>query len=184
DGTGHTALPNWMRDQPQIDVTLLLPNEELAIEYAKPRRRASSCDGFRSRERTMLRVLMTVALLLLCIFAPKGWAQSGGPASSSPTSRRGNEAASPVSDPHSESLPQTDGPVKGSNEWQAWVGGAYPIQPFGNGPTARIWSAGATYGRGLTDAHGPGPLRGRFEWAFEVAPVVEILQPRYRVYGA
>lgn len=130
----------------------------------------------------MLRVLATAALSV-CLFAPRGWAQSGSHSSSAPSST-GSEAASLGKDPGSDLFPQVDGPVKSSNEWQAWVGGAYPFKPFGNGPTARIWTVGATYGRVLTDALGPGPLRGRFEWAFEVEPVVEVLLPKYPVYGA
>jgi hypothetical protein len=124
--------------------------------------------------RTTLRVLAAVALAA-GLSAPSSWAQAGsGP--SAPSSTGG--------DPTSNTLSQADGPQKGSNEWQVWLGGAYPIKLFDDAPLARIWTAGATYGRVLTDAHGPGALRGRLEWAFQVEPVVEILLPKRPVYGA
>jgi hypothetical protein len=113
--------------------------------------------------------------LLACLCAPNGWAQAGS-GTSLPSSTR--------SDAKSDKLPQVDGPQKGSNEWQVWVGGAYPVTPYDGAPAARIWTAGGTYGRVLTGVHGPRRLRGRFEWALEVVPIVEVLLPKYPVYGA
>ncbi len=113
--------------------------------------------------------------MLACLCAPKGWAQAASGTSS--------PSCSSESDVGSVGHPQIDGPKKGSNEWQAWVGGGYPIAPYEGAPAAQIWTVGGTYGRVLTDVHGPRRLSGRFEWAFEVVPVVEILLPKYPVYG-
>jgi hypothetical protein len=117
-----------------------------------------------------LRLLATVAMLA-CLCAPKGWAQAVGVTSSSTEST-----------PKGATFPQVDGPEKGSNEWQVWAGGAYPIN-LSYAPLGQVWTAGATYGRVLTDPHGPGFLRSRFEWTFELVPVVEVLQPKYPVYS-
>lgn len=70
------------------------------------------------------------------------------------------------------------------HEWEIWMGlGADPIGTpkitLGNG----IWTVGARYGWILTDAHGPGFLRGRFEYAVEVNPAVVVFQPGGPVYG-
>jgi hypothetical protein len=123
--------------------------------------------------RATLRVLATLVLLaFLCV--PRSRAQAGNGAPS---------PSSAGSDPKSDTIPHVDGPEKGSNEWQVSAGGAYPIKVFDTQPLARMWTAGVTYGRVLTEAHGPGPLRGRFEWAFEFDPVVEVLLPKRAVYG-
>jgi len=47
----------------------------------------------------------------------------------------------------------------------------------------RVWYAGFRYGWILTDAHGPGLLRGRFEYAVDALPVVMVFQPGGRAYG-
>jgi hypothetical protein len=80
---------------------------------------------------------------------------------------------------------QTDdqGPERG-HEWEIWTGaGGDPIGTpkvtLGNG----IWTAGARYGWILTDAHGPGLLRGRFEYAVDALPVVMVFQPGGKAYG-
>lgn len=75
------------------------------------------------------------------------------------------------------------GPVKGSNEFEVWssAGGAVAI----NGSAAPVteWNLGLRYGRVLTDAHGRGPLNGRFEYSFDVIPAFLILQRTGTVYG-
>jgi len=75
------------------------------------------------------------------------------------------------------------GPERG-HEWEIWTGGgADPIGTpkitLGNG----VWTVGARYGWILTDAHGPGFLRGRFEYAVDALPVVMVFQPGGRAYG-
>ncbi|HYL85436.1 MAG TPA: acyloxyacyl hydrolase [Candidatus Angelobacter sp.] len=70
------------------------------------------------------------------------------------------------------------------HEFEAWSGfGGDPIGSpkitLGN----RVWTAGLRYGWILTDAHGPGFLRGRFEYAVDALPVVMVFQPGGRAYG-
>ena len=70
------------------------------------------------------------------------------------------------------------------HEWEIWTGGgADPIGTpkitLGNG----VWTVGARYGWILTDAHGPGFLRGRFEYAVDALPIVMVFQPGGRAYG-
>jgi hypothetical protein len=75
------------------------------------------------------------------------------------------------------------GPERG-HEWEIWTGaGGDPIGTpkitLGNG----LWTAGARYGWILTDAHGPGVLRGRFEYAVDAIPVLVVFQPGGAAYG-
>ena len=70
------------------------------------------------------------------------------------------------------------------HELEVWTGGgADPIGTpgvtLGNG----VWTAGVRYGWILTDAHGPGFLRGRFEYAVDALPVVMVFQPGGPAYG-
>jgi Lipid A 3-O-deacylase (PagL) len=46
-----------------------------------------------------------------------------------------------------------------------------------------VWNVGFRYGWILTDAHGPGFLRGRFEYAMDALPVVMVFQPGGKAYG-
>jgi hypothetical protein len=75
------------------------------------------------------------------------------------------------------------GPERG-HEWEIWTGaGGDPIGTpkitLGNS----LWTVGARYGWILTDAHGPGLLRGRFEYAVDAVPVLVVFQPGGKVYG-
>jgi lipid A 3-O-deacylase PagL len=75
------------------------------------------------------------------------------------------------------------GPERG-HEWEIWTGaGGDPIGTpkvtLGN----CIWTVGARYGWVLTDAHGPGLLRGRFEYAVDALPVLVAFQPGGKAYG-
>jgi Lipid A 3-O-deacylase (PagL) len=75
------------------------------------------------------------------------------------------------------------GPERG-HEWEIWTGaGGDPIGTpkvtLGNS----VWTVGARYGWVLTDAHGPGLLRGRFEYAVDALPVLVAFQPGGKAYG-
>ena len=75
------------------------------------------------------------------------------------------------------------GPERG-HEWEIWTGaGGDPIGTpkvtLGNS----VWTVGARYAWVLTDAHGPGLLRGRFEYAVEALPVLVAFQPGGKAYG-
>ena len=54
--------------------------------------------------------------------------------------------------------------------------------PGGRGDTG-IWNAGLRYGWVLTEAHLPGLVRGRFEYAMDAIPAYLIFQPGGTAYG-
>ena len=73
------------------------------------------------------------------------------------------------------------GPEGGGHELQVWTGGGHGL----NGSTSDtgVWNLGVRYGWVLTDAVGPGPLRGRFEYAVDVVPVFLLTQRNGTAYG-
>jgi hypothetical protein len=73
------------------------------------------------------------------------------------------------------------GPAGGGNEVQLWTGGGHGL----NGRTSDtgVWNLGFRYGWVLTDAVGPGPIRGRFEYAVEVVPIFLLTQRTNTAYG-
>ena len=73
------------------------------------------------------------------------------------------------------------GPEGGGHDLQVWTGGGHGL----NGSTSDtgVWNLGARYGWVLTDAVGPGPLRGRFEYAVDVVPVFLLTQRNGTAYG-
>jgi len=73
------------------------------------------------------------------------------------------------------------GPEKGGHEIQVWVGGGHSV-PGGTKNTG-AFNAGLRYGWILTDAHLPGFLRGRFEYAVDAVPIFLIFQPANTAYG-
>ena len=72
--------------------------------------------------------------------------------------------------------------VRGSNELHVWTGGGSTV-PGGTRGIA-TWNAGVSFGRVLTSAHGPGFLRGRFEYAVDAIPVFVVFQSGGTAYGA
>jgi hypothetical protein len=72
-------------------------------------------------------------------------------------------------------------PERGSNELQVWTGGGHGL----NGSTSNtgLWNVGLRYGWVLSNPHGPGFLRGRFEYAVDVVPVFLVFQPAGTTYG-
>jgi hypothetical protein len=73
-------------------------------------------------------------------------------------------------------------PVTGAHEFQIWTGAGHGLNGSTSGTT--VWNAGARYGWVLTEPHGPGFLRGRFEYAVDVVPVFVFFQPGGAAYGA
>jgi lipid A 3-O-deacylase len=75
-----------------------------------------------------------------------------------------------------------DGPETGGNEIEIWTAGGHGT----NGITQHtgLWSAGFRYGWVLTEPHGPGLLRGRFEYALDAVPMFVVFQPTNTAYGA
>src|SRR5215470_3951087 len=73
-------------------------------------------------------------------------------------------------------------PEEGGREFQLWSGGGYSV-PGGTKDTG-VWNAGLRYGWILTAPHGPGFLKGRFEYAVDAVPAYWVFQPRNTAYGA
>jgi lipid A 3-O-deacylase len=72
-------------------------------------------------------------------------------------------------------------PEEGATEVQVWTSGGHSV-PGGRSDTG-IWNAGLRYGWVLTYPHGPGFLKGRFEYAIDAVPAYLIIQRRNTVYG-
>jgi hypothetical protein len=75
-----------------------------------------------------------------------------------------------------------DGPEKGGSEMQFWTSGGHALT--GITQHTGVWAAGFRYGWILTEPHGPGFLRGRFEYAFDAVPAFVVFQPSNTAYGA
>ncbi len=73
------------------------------------------------------------------------------------------------------------GPQKGGSELQVWSGVGHSA--FNGAPHIGVWNAGLRYGWILTNARGPGFLRGRFEYAVDAVPMYIIFQPKGAVSG-
>ena len=73
------------------------------------------------------------------------------------------------------------GPERGRHELQLWTGGGRGLT--GSTSDSGIWNLGARYGWVLTGPHGPGFLRGRFEYAVDVVPVFLVAQKTGTAYG-
>ena len=70
----------------------------------------------------------------------------------------------------------------GGHEIQVWTGGGHSV-PGGTSDSG-IFNLGGRYGWILTKPHGPGFLKGRFEYAVDVVPVMLVFQPGNTAYGA
>jgi len=73
-------------------------------------------------------------------------------------------------------------PEDGGREIQVWTGGG-PSVPGGTSDTS-VWNVGFRYGWILTRPHGPGFLKGRFEYAVDAVPVFMVFQRYNTAYGA
>jgi lipid A 3-O-deacylase len=73
------------------------------------------------------------------------------------------------------------GPQEGGHELQIWTGGGHGTNGSQSGDG--VFNIGARYGWILTDAHGPGFLRGRFEYAVNVVPLFVVMQTTNTAYG-
>jgi hypothetical protein len=72
-------------------------------------------------------------------------------------------------------------PDVGGHEFEFWTGGGHATS--GSTSSDGVWNAGARLGWVLTGPHGPGFLRGRFEYAVDVVPVFLVFQPANTAYG-
>jgi len=73
-------------------------------------------------------------------------------------------------------------PEDGGREIQLWTAGGHSVAG-GTGKTS-VWNLGLRYGWILTRPHGPGLLKGRFEYAVDVVPAFLVFQPANTAYGA
>jgi Lipid A 3-O-deacylase (PagL) len=75
-----------------------------------------------------------------------------------------------------------DGPETGGSEIEIWTTGGHGTN--GIAQHTGVWTAGFRYGWVLTEPHGPGFLRGRFEYAVDAVPAFVVFQPTNTAYGA
>jgi lipid A 3-O-deacylase len=73
------------------------------------------------------------------------------------------------------------GPEQGGHDLQLWTGGGHGLN--GSTSDSGVWNVGARYGWILTAPHGPGFLRGQFEYAVDVVPVFMVVQRTGTAYG-
>src|SRR5215475_11575602 len=73
-------------------------------------------------------------------------------------------------------------PGDGSHEVQIWTGGGHSV-PGGTTDTS-VWNLGLRYGWIMTRPHGPGFLKGRFEYALDAVPLFLVFQPANTAVGA
>jgi Lipid A 3-O-deacylase (PagL) len=78
-------------------------------------------------------------------------------------------------------LTAQQGPEVHDRELEVWTGGGHSVS--GGIGNIGAWNAGLRYGWILTDLHGPGPLRGRFEYAVDLVPIFWVFQPADTAYG-
>jgi len=71
-------------------------------------------------------------------------------------------------------------PAAGNNELAVWVSGGHGTTGVTSG--TGILSFGLRYGWVLTQAHGPRPLRGRFEYVVDAVPATFVFQ-RNNTFG-
>src|SRR5579863_2833515 len=62
-----------------------------------------------------------------------------------------------------------DGPETDGNEVEFWTTGGHGTN--GIAQHTGVWTAGFRYGWVISEPHGPGFLRGRFEYAVDAVPV-------------
>lgn len=74
-----------------------------------------------------------------------------------------------------------NGPQQGGQEIQFWAAGGHSVA--GGTSDTGVFNAGLRYGWILTGLHGPGILRGQFEYAVEAVPVFLVFQPANTAYG-
>jgi lipid A 3-O-deacylase len=72
-------------------------------------------------------------------------------------------------------------PEDGGHEFQIWTGGGHSV-PGGTSDTS-LWNAGVRFGWVLTRPHGPGILKGRFEYVLDATPLFILWQKYNTAYG-
>jgi len=75
-----------------------------------------------------------------------------------------------------------EAPQEGGHDMQVWTGGGHSVS--GGTKNTGVFNAGLRYGWILTAPHGPGFLKGCFEYAVDAVPVFLVFQPANTAYGA
>ena len=74
------------------------------------------------------------------------------------------------------------GPQSGGHEIEFWAGGGHGLN--GSASDTGVFNLGVRYGWILTAPHGPGFLRGQFEYAVDAVPIFLVTQRTGTAYGA
>jgi lipid A 3-O-deacylase len=74
-----------------------------------------------------------------------------------------------------------DAPEKGDHEIEVWAGGGHSAS--GGTSNTGVFNVGLRYGWLLTGPHGPGVLKGSFEYAVDAVPAFVVFQPDNTAYG-
>src|ERR1700751_2798373 len=72
-------------------------------------------------------------------------------------------------------------PEAGGTEYQIWSGGGHSVS--GGTANTGVFNIGLRYGWVLTNLHGPGFVRGNFEYAVDAVPLFLVFQPANTAYG-
>jgi lipid A 3-O-deacylase len=72
-------------------------------------------------------------------------------------------------------------PEAGGSEFQIWSGGGHSVS--GGSSNTGVFNIGLRYGWVLTNPHGPGFVRGNFEYAVDAVPLFLVFQPANTAYG-
>jgi len=70
---------------------------------------------------------------------------------------------------------------EGGHELQVWAAGGHSVS--GGTSSTGVFNVGLRYGWILTAPHGPGFLKGRFEYAVDAVPAFVVFQPANTAYG-
>lgn len=107
---------------------------------------------------------MATAAVLLCSAVAFAQSPADSPSTSPPADGTTAIDASTVVEP-------------GATEWMVTAGPAWGIVVFRSSRNHRYMIQTVSWGRILAAPRGPGGLRGRFEWAVEVAPIYRQYEP-------
>jgi hypothetical protein len=73
-------------------------------------------------------------------------------------------------------------PEDGGHEVELWTGGGHSVA--GGTSDTSVWNVGLRYGWILSRPHGPGFLKGRFEYTLDAVPLFVVFQRYNTAYGA
>jgi lipid A 3-O-deacylase len=73
-------------------------------------------------------------------------------------------------------------PEDGGHEIELWTGGGHSVA--GGTSDTSVWNVGLRYGWILSRPHGPGFLKGRFEYTLDAVPLFIVWQRYNTAYGA